>query len=1099
MSIESSFEFRRLLLGGVAACATIASQPALAQTKVFDVPAQPAATGVAALARQADVQVLISAADAQGRRVNAVRGAYPVGQALSLLLADTGLAAQATGPGAYTVVALRRPAAAQVQDGRATVTGAIIDPATGEYMRNAIVRVTPSDGERRSVTSGERGEYRLTDLPVGSAEVTVSFTGYADQTTAVVIPASGSVQLDFSLARTGAGAVILSDVIVTATQRDGDARAIMNQRQSMNIMNSLSSESFGEISEGNVGEFIKLMPGVDADMGDGTTRYVSLRGLPSEYASVTVDGVSLASAEGGSGAGGSRSFSFEQASLSNIAAIEISKTASADMDANAPAGTINLRTRRAFDRRGRRVQVEVSGTTQSDLWGDNRTYGNPGDGAQDRVMPSARFEYSDTFFNRRLGVVFSASEYNTLIARDAIVSAWNYAPTTASPDPVVLTALRAQQIKQQQERLSTALNLDFRATENLILSLSSTYNESETWNGQRSWRFTTQGRSAGLITEDPLLEFTTRHADARYEAESLAIVKRGEGLTVVPSFEYRGRRFRLDGRLAYSDSSSSYDPLAWRGSVYGVVNQPRADSNFHAERSDLIGGGWVITQTAGSDWGDPTRYVDQPSALTFETQDGRWAEVSLTSADLNLSYDTSLFGVPTVLKTGLKSRRDAYDFGNERAAHRYTYTGPLSVSEFWAAHRTPAEIGFRDDGLYVHTLSGAAPLMPSNYLIGQLFLSNPEQFRHTITANDYYTAFIANRRHFEEDMNAVYGMATMTFNDRLTVRAGLRWEETRTRSREPDALSYAEVVAAGYAASSATGRATTIEGLKHQYQSRPYVDRSGRYDEFFPSVSVRYVLGDDTDVQLGYSRTIRRPEVSQLAGVWTVNEDTLIVSLPNPGLEPELSDNLSLRLSHYFEPVGLLSVNLFQNRIDGAFVAQDMTAAEAGYTGGAYDDYTFRQLVNVGGEALTVQGAELEFKYALDFLPELLRGFVVGGSYTYNDVSQPTAGVATNMAVLNLTYRRDRLGFSLNSKWVDDKLYTVSNGTYIKARTEMNLSGTYQLRAGWQAFFAARNLLDEPYVRIVPGGENAGGAYPAHSTYFQKFGRTGTVGLRVTF
>jgi len=32
--------------------------------------------------------------------------------------------------------------------------------------------------------------------------------------------------------------------------------------------------------------------------------------------------------------------------------IEVSKTVSADVDANAPAGTINLRTKRAFDPRG---------------------------------------------------------------------------------------------------------------------------------------------------------------------------------------------------------------------------------------------------------------------------------------------------------------------------------------------------------------------------------------------------------------------------------------------------------------------------------------------------------------------------------------------------------------------------------------------------------------------------------------------------------------------------------------------------------------------------------------------------------------------------
>ncbi|MDQ1153419.1 TonB-dependent receptor [Brevundimonas sp. SORGH_AS_0993] len=97
--------FRHALLGAAAISATLAAAPAWAQTKSFDVPAQPAASGVAALARQADVQILISATDARGRSVNAVRGAYPVSEAIERLLAGTGLSARLTGPQTWVVTA----------------------------------------------------------------------------------------------------------------------------------------------------------------------------------------------------------------------------------------------------------------------------------------------------------------------------------------------------------------------------------------------------------------------------------------------------------------------------------------------------------------------------------------------------------------------------------------------------------------------------------------------------------------------------------------------------------------------------------------------------------------------------------------------------------------------------------------------------------------------------------------------------------------------------------------------------------------------------------------------------------------------------------
>ncbi len=116
-------------MGAAAVSAVMIAGPTSAQTKTFNVPAQPAATGIAALARQADVQILISARDAQGRSVNAVQGAYDVGDAIRRLLAGTGLVAQSTGPQTWVVVtdegndAAAEPA---VQLAEVVVTGSLL-------------------------------------------------------------------------------------------------------------------------------------------------------------------------------------------------------------------------------------------------------------------------------------------------------------------------------------------------------------------------------------------------------------------------------------------------------------------------------------------------------------------------------------------------------------------------------------------------------------------------------------------------------------------------------------------------------------------------------------------------------------------------------------------------------------------------------------------------------------------------------------------------------------------------------------------------------------------------------------------------------------
>lgn len=80
-----------LLLLGCSAFALVGQ--ALAQGRVvdFDVPAQPATSSIPAFAREANIQILVSATDVQGKQTNAIRGNLPIHEALNQLLAGTGI------------------------------------------------------------------------------------------------------------------------------------------------------------------------------------------------------------------------------------------------------------------------------------------------------------------------------------------------------------------------------------------------------------------------------------------------------------------------------------------------------------------------------------------------------------------------------------------------------------------------------------------------------------------------------------------------------------------------------------------------------------------------------------------------------------------------------------------------------------------------------------------------------------------------------------------------------------------------------------------------------------------------------------------------
>ncbi len=81
------------LMAGAAIVAVANASPAMAQTRQFNVPAQPASRGIPAFARQAGVQIIASGNVVGNRRTNAVRGSYSVEEEMRILLGGTGLTA----------------------------------------------------------------------------------------------------------------------------------------------------------------------------------------------------------------------------------------------------------------------------------------------------------------------------------------------------------------------------------------------------------------------------------------------------------------------------------------------------------------------------------------------------------------------------------------------------------------------------------------------------------------------------------------------------------------------------------------------------------------------------------------------------------------------------------------------------------------------------------------------------------------------------------------------------------------------------------------------------------------------------------------------
>ena len=70
---------------------------------------------------------------------------------------------------------------------------------------------------------------------------------------------------------------------------------------------------------GNIGEFLKFVPGIDTGGGAFEPGGISVRGFDSSMTLVTNDGAPMANS------GGDRTFTLEQISINNISRVEVTK------------------------------------------------------------------------------------------------------------------------------------------------------------------------------------------------------------------------------------------------------------------------------------------------------------------------------------------------------------------------------------------------------------------------------------------------------------------------------------------------------------------------------------------------------------------------------------------------------------------------------------------------------------------------------------------------------------------------------------------------------------------------------------------------------
>jgi len=651
-----------------------------------------------------------------------------------------------------------------------------------------------------------------------------------------------------------------------------------------------------------------------------------------------------------------------------------------------------------------------------------KTPGPNDSGKTEKFRPGGIFEYSDVFFNKRLGIVLNISESN--VYQETLISTltYNRTPTAADPRPEVMSQLSFQWAPRFNKRFATTLTVDYKVTPSLAISMGFVYNYADLWTPQRTVTFNTGSRNT--VQGDPYVNFTTT-SGANIVANPVANSKMGETTTLLPKFFYKRGNFDLEGKFAWSDATSWYDPLIHRNAVRDA-NSPTANNvNFRVTRSSPQSMDFHFTQISGPDIASGASFTSPAVSIN----DGRFSRSTLMSGELVATLKT-VTPVVVTWKAGVKDRYELRNFSDDQLAKRMHYFGSgttVIANGAWANYRSAYEYDYGIYGRSITSISGGKIFMADLGGIAALYNSNPAAFHQNLSAANYYTAYVGNRRLFSEEIKSAFLMGTVPIG-RAMFRAGVRFEGTGTDSLEPDPQNADELRAQSLAITN--GRATTIPGLDYQYFSQPRVHRTGSYRNWFPSASFKQKLTPNLDFSLGFSSTIRRATYANLSGVRSINDANRTVTTPNADLKPETSDNYAARLAYYFEPVGEFGVTFFENRVRDLHVSQTISAGEFGNDDPDLVGYQFVTTTN-SPTSIRIRGMEIEYSQALSFLPDPFKRLSVRGSYTrnYQELVPGTAAtpnLAPHQANAGINYTFRRLSTNVNWTWSDDVPLTTT-------------------------------------------------------------------------
>ncbi len=992
------------------------------------------------------------------------------------------------------------------------IEGRVSSAGGGRNLNKARVSVSVANGARREAFTNPAGEYRVAGLPPGPVELTVFYTGMSEEAATVQVQSGSVARQDFQLrlprhADGDAEAIELDEFLVAGTREyNADAIAINEQRFAPNIKNVVSTDAFGEINQGNIGEFLKHIPGVTVELKDGNTPSgIQVRGFNSNFTSVTLDGGQMASAPLANTSNHTRQFTLEAANINNLARIEVVKLPTPDLSANTLGGSVNLVSKSAFEREKPEINFTLSLSGNSEEFKFSKS---PGPGRDDsyKVRPSYDFRYSLPV-NDSFGIVFTAARSDQYLLRHTSVPLSVWTARGATVDNPYRNQFRSTVTPMETSRDSYALMVDWKPADRHLIKVSAQWNEFEEMNSSRTINY-------NIGNQNPQ-DWGETFTDGGATGGSVSIgsnqqFRDGTTKALFGNYTFAGDVWTIEAGANISSSTSDihYLDKGFFSSASGnVIDAARVDFDGIDNSKGTLGSvtvydasGAVIDETA----------IANRRLLTVSANPQQGKD---TVRELRLSVKRNIESLPfpAAISMGgsVNHLRRTLDYTNKQ----WTYVGPNGIANDADNEMTPFL-----DATYAGTSPGAGfPGIEwaSPYAIYDTFIAHPEQFIQTPQQlfseiqTDVTRSTILN-----EWITAGFIMGDVKLmENKLRIVGGVRYELTEDYGRGPLTDQKAQYLTDGNGVIQVDGNGDPIRlappntpevaNLIYTKNGR-YSERD--YDGFYPSLHFTYNIKPDLVARVAYAKTIGRPRLRDIVPNISITPNLTFdesqsgaypgfINESNTGLKPWLANNYDISLEYYLPRNGVVSAGYFYKDISDFHGSINLDVDQALLASldlpSEYLGYRYTTRINVGDAR--IKGLELNYVQPLDFLGEWGRNLSLMANYTKLSLSGERTADFSNFIPeagnIGLRYAAGR--FSIFGKWNyrgaelrEPKTDYPDAGEYIRSRVTIDASAEYRLTDHFTLFVAGRNITNTTNEWEVSGPVAPAWSWmTSHSTY----------------